>query len=254
MGRKTNLTGMIHASIGKISGTVLLVLLLAVSPVTAQEAITIGGPTGYGSVFFESNPKGAAVYINDIFQGITPLLVETVQDGYYHARMSRTGYQDEFLTFDVAAGLQSHVTAVLPPLGNTYFAPRELYTTLIYEHSHVNANGWGIGNSWGGYFRGINLENTIGVHIGVLNSVVFEGMAGYGFILGRRDRIRITPQVGYAGVWNDNIETGKSVWLGYVRAALNFKCAFIDQYAFSATALYDRTGPGLRAGVLFYFN
>lgn len=228
--------------------------MLTCTPVQAQEAITIGGPTGYGSVFFETNPKGAEVYINDVMQGVTPLVVETVQDGYYHARISKEGYQDEFVTFDVAASLQSHVTAVLTPLGNTYFAPKEMYTTLIYEHSHVNAHGWGIGNSWGGYFHNINLENTIVAHIGVQNTITFEGAIGYGFIIGRRDRIRITPQVAYTGVWYDDIETAESGWNGYARCALNFKCAFIDQYAFSATLLYDRTGIGFRAGVLFYFN
>lgn len=236
----------------RIIATVLA--LMTAFTLAAQEAHTFGGPTDYGSVFFESNPKGASVYIEDVFQGVTPLVVETVQDGYYHARLEKDGYQPQFVAFDVAAHLQSHVTAVLNPFGNTFFAPRELYTTLIFEQSNVNAHGWGIGNSWGAYFHNINLENTIVAHIGVQNTVYYEGAAGYGFILGRRDRIRITPQVGYTGVWYDDIETADSGWTGYLRGALNFKCAFIQQYAFSVTALYDRTGLGFRAGVLFYFN
>ena len=44
-------------------------------------------PAGMGSVLFETNPKGAKIFIDDIYQGVTPLLIENVQDGTYHATM-----------------------------------------------------------------------------------------------------------------------------------------------------------------------
>lgn len=211
-------------------------------------------PSGTGSVLFETNPTGAKVFINDIFQGETPLLIDNVPDGTYSARFEMEGYLNHYASFDVAATLQSHVTAGLQPRPNYFFDRRELYTTLIYEYSDMNAGSWGVGNSWGGYFKNINLEQTTVVHIGVLNTVSFEGSLGYGFILGRLNRCRLTPQIGYSGVWFDDVANAVSNWRGYLRGALNFKCAFTQQYAFSATLLYDKTGFGFRAGVLFYVN
>ena len=39
-----------------------------------------------------------------------------------------------------------------------------------------------------------------------------------------------------------------------LRGGVNFKAAFTEQYAFSVSLLYDKTGPGIRAGVLFFVN
>ena len=211
-------------------------------------------PSGVGSVLFETNPTGAKVFIDDIFQGETPLLINNVTDGTYNARFEKDGYLNYYTVFDVAATLQSHVTAGLQPRLHYFFDHRELYTTLIYENSRMNAEGWGVGNSWGVYFRNINLEQTTVVHIGISNTVSFEGSVGYGFIMGHLNRFRLTPQIGYSGVWYDHVDTAVSGWSGYLRGALNFKCAFTEQYAFSATLLYDKTGFGFRAGVLFYVN
>ena len=211
-------------------------------------------PSGYGSVLFETNPSGASVFINDIYQGVTPLLVNSVQDGSYDVRFEKEGYLNYYAAFDVAATLQSHVTAGLVPRQHYFFDKQELYTTVVFEGSQVNAQGWGVGNSWGGYFRNINLEQTMIVHIGVSNTVSFEGSVGYGFILGHLNRFRLTPQIGFSGIWFDNVETANSYWSGYLRGALNLKCGITEQYAASATLLYDRTGLGFRVGVLFFVN
>lgn len=210
--------------------------------------------TGVGSVLFETNPKGAKVFINDIYQGLTPLLIENVPDGSYSARFEMNAYLNHYVSFDVAATLQSHVTAGLIPRQRYFFDRRELYTTLVYEYSGVNAEGWGVGNSWGAYFNNFNLEQTTIVHIGINNTVTFEGAAGYSFIFGRLKRFRLTPQIGYSGVWFDHVDTAVSGWRGYLRGALNFKCGITEQYAFSTTLVYDRTGIGFRAGILFYVN
>jgi len=211
-------------------------------------------PSGIGSVLFETNPTGAKVFIDDVYQGETPLLINNVSDGTYSARFEKDGYLNYYTVFDVAATLQSHVTAGLQPHQHYFFDRRELYTTLVYEYSGMNAEGWGVGNSWGVYFRNINLEQSTLVHIGINNTVSFEGAVGYGFILGRLNRFRITPQIGYAGVWYDHVDTAVSGWRGYMRGAVNFKCGITEQYAFSTTLLYDRTGIGFRAGILFYVN
>ena len=212
------------------------------------------GTMGVGSVLFETNPTGAKVFIDDILQGVTPLLIENVPDGSYSARFEMDGYLNYYVVFDVAATLQSHVTAGLTPRQHYFFDRRELYTTLVYEYSHVNAEGWGVGNSWGAYFNNFNLEQSTIVHIGINNTVTFEGAAGYSFIFGRLKRFRLTPQIGYSGVWYDHVDTAVSGWKGYLRGALNFKCGITEQYAFSTTLLYDKTGFGFRAGVLFFVN
>lgn len=211
-------------------------------------------PSGVGSVLFETNPTGAKVYIEDIYQGETPLLISNVQDGTYHARFEKEGYLNYYTVFDVAATLQSHVTAGLTLRPHYFFDRKEIYTTLIYENSLANAGGWGVGNSWGVYFKNINLEQTTVVHIGIANTVSFEGSVGYGFMMGHLNRFRITPQIGYSGIWYDHVDTAKSGWRGYLRGCLNFKCAFTEQYAVSASLLYDKTGFGFRTGVLFYVN
>ena len=207
-----------------------------------------------GSVLFETNPTGARVFIDDIFQGVTPLMIENVPDGSYSARFEMDGYLNHYMSFDVAATLQSHVTAGLTPRPHYFFDRRELYTTLVFEESRVNAEGWGVGNSWGAYFNNFNLEQSTIVHIGINNTVTFEGAAGYSFIFGRLKRFRLTPQIGFLGVWYDHVDTAVSGWKGYLRGALNFKCGITEQYAVSSTLLYDKTGIGFRVGVLFYVN
>lgn len=224
-------------------------------PIVQGAPLEIGKPpSGVGSVLFETNPKGAKVYIDDIYQGVTPLLINSVADGTYNARFEKEGYLNYYTEFDVASTLQSHVVAGLMPRPHYFFDSRELYTTLVYEQSGVNAEGWGIGNSWGGYFKNWNLEQTTIVHIGIANTVSFEGAAGYGFVMGRLNRFRLTPQLGFSGIWYDHVDTAKSGWNGYMRAALNLKCAITEQYAISATMVYDKSGMGVRAGVLFYVN
>ena len=215
----------------------------------------IGKPgVGYGSILFESNPSGASVYVDDIYQGKTPLMIDNVPDGTYDTRLEYNGYLNYYSVVNVAARLQSHVTAGMQMREKLYFAPRELYTTVVDEYSKLNAVGWGVGNSWGIYYKNINLEQSTLVHIGMLNTVTFEGAIGYGFLFGHFNRFRLTPQIGYSAIWLDDVENAKSNWSGALRGALNFKCAFCEQYAFSATLLYDKSGPGIRAGVLFFVN
>lgn len=215
----------------------------------------IGKPgVGYGSILFETNPTGANVFVDDIFQGKTPLLIDNVPDGTYDVRFESNGYLNYYTTVNVAARLQSHVTAGLQVRDKQFFDRREIYTTVVYEYSHLNAMGWGVGNSWGVYLRNFNIEQSTLVHIGVLNTVAFEGALGYGFMFGHFNRYRITPQVGYSGVWFNDVETAESYWSGHMRGAVNFKAAFTEQYAFSVSLLYDKTGPGIRAGVLFFVN
>ena len=224
-------------------------------PMREGPPLEIGKPaSGIGSVLFETNPTGAKVFIDDIYQGETPLLINNVTDGTYNARFEKEGYLNYYTVFDVAATLQSHVTAGLQIREHYFFDRREMYTTIVYEYSSMNAEGWGVGNSWGGYFKNINLEQSTIVHIGVNNTVSFEGAVGYGFLLGKLNRFRITPQIGYSGVWFDHVDTAVSGWNGFLRGALNVKCGFTEQYAVSATLLYDKTGLGFRAGVLFYVN
>ena len=114
-------------------------------PLREGSPLEIGKPrSGVGSVLFETNPTGAKVFIEDIYQGVTPLLINNVTDGTYSARFEKEGYLNYYVTFDVAATLQSHVTAGLQPRQHYFFDRSEMYTTLVFEYSQMNAEGWGV--------------------------------------------------------------------------------------------------------------
>ena len=216
-------------------------------------AINIGMPeSGYGSLYLESDPPGANVFIEDILQGVTPLLITDVLDGVYSIRFEKEGYLNHYNTVEVAAKLTAKVTANMMPREKTWFMPDELYTTLIYEYSAINNNNWAVGNSWGVFFKNFNLEQTITVHIGMRNSIGFEGAFGYGFIIA--DRFRLTPQIAYSGININDIRNDKDYWIGYLRGALNLKAAITEQYALYGSIIYDKSGPGFRIGALFYVN
>jgi hypothetical protein len=70
---------------------------------TGGASLDIGKPgVGYGSILFETNPTGANVFVGDIYQGKTPLLIDNVPDGTYDVRINWTNSEtDTFAwTFD----------------------------------------------------------------------------------------------------------------------------------------------------------
>lgn len=230
--------------------------MLCSLPGYGQAALTFGENLNAGkepgTIYIESKPKGASVYIDEVPSGKTPILIRRVPVEDYSIRVSADGYFPYFTTVQVREGQNVNVFAKMVPEGITFSKKTEVYTTLMYEQSRIHGGSWAVGNTWGGYFHNINLEQTTAVHIALFNTIGFEAMTGYGFLFG--DRVRLTPQIGYAYVNTNDIANDKYWWSGYLRGALNLKLALTDKYGFSATALYDRTGAGFRAGFMFYVN
>jgi hypothetical protein len=69
-----------------------------------------------GTASFTSSPSGADVYINNQFQGTTPLRNFVLDAGSYTARFSLGGYSDEIVNFQVNAGSDRTVNANLRAL------------------------------------------------------------------------------------------------------------------------------------------
>ncbi len=54
-----------------------------------------------GLVLIESNPPGAAVTINDVFEGNTPLPMHNIRFGDHKARLVLAGYKDRDIEFEI---------------------------------------------------------------------------------------------------------------------------------------------------------
>lgn len=66
-----------------------------------------------GQVSFESNPRGAEVYVDGRFVGTTPTGSIRLESGNYEARFRLSGYQDTYVSFDVRSGGSQTVSAQL---------------------------------------------------------------------------------------------------------------------------------------------
>jgi hypothetical protein len=66
-----------------------------------------------GVVSFESEPRGAEVYVDGRFLGTTPTGSITLDSGSYEARFTRPGYQDAFARFEVRSGSSQTVSTRL---------------------------------------------------------------------------------------------------------------------------------------------
>lgn len=59
-----------------------------------RRTVTISAPTPiYGSLEIESNPLECSVYLDDIYMGETPLMLENILVGDYAIRLEKNGYQ-----------------------------------------------------------------------------------------------------------------------------------------------------------------
>lgn len=66
-----------------------------------------------GLMVIDSNPPGAAVSINDIFQGNTPLAMHNIRMGTHRARLVMQGYEDRDIEFTVENRIPFRVNADL---------------------------------------------------------------------------------------------------------------------------------------------
>jgi len=76
---------------------------------TTTEAVT------NGSIYVESNPTNAAVFLNTAYQGKTPITLYNITRGYYRVEVQKTGYQDWSNRISVSLGTRTDVYATLSP-------------------------------------------------------------------------------------------------------------------------------------------
>jgi len=83
--------------------------LTALLTTTTTEAIT------NGSIYIESVPSNAAVFLNTVYQGKTPVTLYNITRGDYRVVVQKTGYQDWSTRIFVSLGTRSDIYATLIP-------------------------------------------------------------------------------------------------------------------------------------------
>jgi hypothetical protein len=93
--------------------------------VTVTQTLRVGTPTptqsptqssGTGSVAVSSNPSGAQVFMDNLYQGITPLTISSVQPGTHSFLIKQAGYADWQVSEPVQSGQTVQIAATLSPL------------------------------------------------------------------------------------------------------------------------------------------
>jgi hypothetical protein len=88
---------------------------------TVSQTLHVGTPTptqspGTGSVAVSSTPSGAQVYMDNVYQGISPLTISPVQPGTHTFLIKQAGYADWQVSESVAGGQTTQIAATLTPL------------------------------------------------------------------------------------------------------------------------------------------
>ena len=73
-------------------------------------------PVNHGNILINSNPSGAKVYLNDVYRGISPLSLNSLDVGYYQVKMVKSGYEDWSKKVYVYSSKTTNVSATLVPL------------------------------------------------------------------------------------------------------------------------------------------
>lgn len=68
-----------------------------------------------GSVYVQSNPSNAAVFLNTMYQGKTPISLYNITQGDYRVVVQKTGYEDWSTRISVSPGTKSDIYATLIP-------------------------------------------------------------------------------------------------------------------------------------------
>ena len=144
-GVSTGTTNTSALSIGYGSHTVLMRLtgytdwtqtvLLNTSTFSVSATLTNTTTVVNGSVYFQSSPSGASVYLNNTLAGTTPFTLYNVTPGGYLVLMEESGYHPYAGTVTVTSGSQASVygtLVALPPVTTaTPAAPAPTTYTLV---------------------------------------------------------------------------------------------------------------------------
>lgn len=78
-----------------------------------------GGRPSVGTVVFESSPRGAEVYVNGQYYGVTPTGALEFPEGSHQAQLRSSGYSDTFVDFSVTGGSAQTVAVSLTNVGTS---------------------------------------------------------------------------------------------------------------------------------------
>jgi hypothetical protein len=70
----------------------------------------------YGSLYVDSSPRGADVYVDGNYEGTSPVTVSALSDGYHRVELHKAGYEVLIKTETVSGGRGSVVRYTLVPL------------------------------------------------------------------------------------------------------------------------------------------
>jgi hypothetical protein len=88
---------------------------------TVTQSLHVGTPTptqspGTGSVAISSNPSGAQVFMDNVYEGITPLTISPVQPGTHSFLIKQAGYADWQVSEPVQSSQTTQISATLSPV------------------------------------------------------------------------------------------------------------------------------------------
>ncbi len=87
----------------------------ASSNILSYTVRSITAPTYYGRIVVTSQPQGVKVYLDNVYQGTTPLSLDRVATGQHQIKLVMTGYQDWSSYVSVSPSRTTTISADLVP-------------------------------------------------------------------------------------------------------------------------------------------
>ena len=97
---------------------ILLLLVTAAIPLAAA-TLSYSSDSGENSVFFETNPNGAEIWLNGEYVGTSSITYYTDRDGTFNVVVKKPGYEDYEGHVTVVKGQRAHFYSLLTPLTST---------------------------------------------------------------------------------------------------------------------------------------
>ncbi len=94
---------------------ILVISVLAVLFIIAASPVIAAPVTNLGSVSLKSTPSGAAVYLDDVSKGVTPVTLKNIPAGTHSVVMKKAGYIDYKTSVTVVGGKTLALSVTLKP-------------------------------------------------------------------------------------------------------------------------------------------
>jgi hypothetical protein len=126
-------------------------------PYSSSARVTAGGTTnvnailsptqGAGTLYIDSIPAGADIYLNTAYRGYTPSTIGNLLPGTYSIRLSRSGYEDWTGQVTIASGSMASISPTL-----------RIPTNPTYGYISVASNPSGAQIFMDGQYQGVTVE------------------------------------------------------------------------------------------------